>query len=261
MISFPNAKINLGLNVLRRREDGYHTIKSCFYPIKWQDSIEVVEANSFAFHSYGLNIPGNTDSNLCIKAYQLFKKDFDVAPVAIHLLKQIPMGAGLGGGSADGAFTLKLLNDFFQLGLSIPTLEKYALVLGSDCPFFIKNRVAVVSGRGEILEPIDLDLSSYYLAIHNPEVHISTKEAYRMIVPKTLDKSVVDILKLPINQWQKHLKNDFEKSIFRNHPEIQQLKDEMYKEGALYAAMTGSGSAVFGIFEEEKEKDWLWITL
>lgn len=250
MITFPNAKINLGLNIVSKREDGYHNIESCFYPIPWHDSLEVIEAASFAFYSYGLGIPGDTSSNLCVKAYKLLKADFDIPPIEIHLLKNIPMGAGLGGGSADGAFTLKMLNDIFSLNLTNPQLENYALQLGSDCPFFIKNQPAIATGRGEQLEPIDLNLSGYYLAIHNPGIHISTKEAYSGVKPKESKISVSEIVQRPIEQWKDLLRNDFEASIFPNHPEIEKLKNEMYDEGAIYASMTGSGSTVFGIFRK-----------
>lgn len=249
MISFPNAKINLGLNIVSRREDGYHNIESCFYPIPWNDCLEVIEAASFAFYSYGLIIPGDASTNLCVKAYNLLKEDFDIPPVEIHLLKNIPMGAGLGGGSADGAFTLRMLNDTFELGLSDLKLEAYSLKLGSDCPFFIKNQPAIAKGRGEQLRTIDLDLSGYQLAIHNPGIHISTKEAYAGVTPKTPTIPISDIISLSKNEWRDALYNDFEHSVFPNHPEIEQLKNEMYEAGALYASMTGSGSTVFGVFD------------
>lgn len=254
MIHFPNAKINLGLNIVSKREDGYHNIESCFYPIPWRDSLEVIEAASFAFHSYGLDIPGDASSNLCVKAYELLKADHDLPPVEIHLLKNIPMGAGLGGGSADGAFTLKLLNDLFQLNLSSLQLEAYALQLGSDCPFFIQNQPAIATGRGEGLELIDLDLSGCTLAIHNPGIHISTKEAYAGITPKQPEISVADIISRPIQEWKDLLRNDFEDSIFPSHPTIAQLKQDMYAAGAIYASMTGSGSTVFGLFEGEVDE-------
>ena len=253
MITFPNAKINLGLNIVSKREDGYHNIESCFYPIPWHDSLEVIEAASFAFHSYGLDIPGDSSTNLCVKAYELLKADFDIPPVEIHLLKNIPMGAGLGGGSADGAFTLKMLNELFSLGLTDLKLETYCLKLGSDCPFFIKNQPAIATGRGEHLQLIDLDLSGYYLAIHNPGIHVSTREAYAGVTPKKAGTSISDLINTPIQQWKVKLINDFEASIFPNHPEIEQLKNEMYNAGAIYASMTGSGSTVYGLFEKEVE--------
>lgn len=261
MISFPNAKINLGLNITSKRADGYHNIESCFYPIPWQDSLEVIEAASFAFHSHGLDIPGDASSNLCVKAYEIIKADHDIPPVEIHLLKQIPMGAGLGGGSADGAFTLTLLNDLFKLGLSTEQLEAYALQLGSDCPFFIQNQPVIAKGRGEDLQAIDLDLSGYHLAIHNPGIHISTKEAYSGITPKQPEHSISDIISRPIGNWKDLLHNDFEDSIFPSHPQIQQLKEDMYNAGAIYASMTGSGSTVFGIFENEIDQNWKMVSL
>ncbi len=262
MITFPNAKINLGLNIVSRREDGYHNIESCFYPIPWQDCLEVIEAASFAFYSYGLDIPGDTSSNLCVKAYELIKADHNIPPVEIHLLKNIPMGAGLGGGSADGAFTIKMLNGIFELKLSKLQLEAYALQLGSDCPFFINNQPVIAKGRGELLEPSDLDLKGYHLAVHNPGIHISTKEAYAGVVPQEPEKSITERIKSSIPDWKDTLINDFEASIFPNHPEILQLKQEMYKAGAIYASMTGSGSTVFGIFENEPPYKWksFWLT-
>jgi 4-diphosphocytidyl-2-C-methyl-D-erythritol kinase len=257
MISFPNAKINLGLNIVSKREDGYHNIESCFYPIPWRDSLEVIEAASFAFHSYGLEIPGDASSNLCMKAYELLKADFDIPPVEIHLLKNIPMGAGLGGGSADGAFTLKMLNNLFKLKLTDLELETYSSKLGSDCPFFIQNQPAIARGRGEDLEQIDLDLSGCHLAIHNPGIHVSTKEAYAGVIPTQPEISISGLIKTPVKEWRDTLENDFEASIFSNHPEIAQLKKEMYDAGAIYASMTGSGSSVYGVFEEAiKHPKW-----
>ncbi|WP_421763029.1 4-(cytidine 5'-diphospho)-2-C-methyl-D-erythritol kinase [Ekhidna sp.] len=262
MITFPNAKINLGLNIVSKREDGYHNIESCFYPIPWYDSLEVIEAASFGFYSYGLDIPGDSNSNLCIKAYELIRADHDIPLVEIHLLKNIPMGAGLGGGSADGAFTLKMLNNLFELGLSHSQLEAYALQLGSDCPFFIKNQPALAKGRGEQLEPIALELSGYYLAIHNPGIHVSTQEAYARVKPQIPPTPIADLIHTTKNEWKEVLFNDFEASIFPNHPEIEQLKKEMYEAGASYASMTGSGSTVYGLFEEEIESDqWKSIKL
>ncbi len=253
MITFPNAKINLGLNIVSKRGDGYHNIESCFYPIPWHDCLEVIEAASFAFHSYGLEIPGDSSSNLCVKAYKLFKAEFDIPPVEIHLLKNIPMGAGLGGGSADGAFTLKMLNDLFKLKLTDLELETYSLQLGSDCPFFIKNKAVMASGRGENLELIDLDLSGHYLAIHNPAIHISTKEAYAGVKPHQPTTPISELIKAPIGEWKDTLINDFEAFIFPNHSKIVQLKKEMYEAGAIYASMTGSGSTVYGVFANEIE--------
>lgn len=262
MISFPNAKINLGLSILSKREDGYHEIESCFYPIPWYDSLEINKATHFSFHSYGLNIPGDSGTNLCVKAYELMKAKHAISPVEIHLLKAIPMGAGLGGGSADGAFTLKMLNELFELDLPATTLQAYALQLGSDCPFFIENKPVIASGRGEQFELIDLNLAGHHLEIHNPGIHISTQEAYAQVNPSHPENSIKDLLSQPIEKWQRLLRNDFEESVFPNHPEIEKLKKELIHKGALYASMTGSGSTVFGVFEEKPELgDWKILEL
>ena len=260
MITFPNAKINLGLNVVSKREDGYHNIESCFYPIPWYDCLEVIEAASFAFYSYGLDIPGDSDSNLCVKAYKLIQADYGIPPIEIHLLKNIPMGAGLGGGSADGAFTLNMLNDLFKLKLTIQELEAYALQLGSDCPFFIRNQPTIAKGRGEMLTPVQLNLKGYHLAIHNPGIHISTKEAYSGVIPTDPETTIAEQIEKPIRSWKDELTNDFEHSIFPNHPTIESLKIEMYEAGATYASMTGSGSTVYGIFENTPPDHWKYLT-
>lgn len=254
MITFPNAKINLGLNILEKRSDGYHNLESYFYPIPWHDSLEILESNTFSFKSYGLEIPGGS-TNLCIKAYDLLKEDFDLPPVDIHLLKGIPMGAGLGGGSADGAFTLRMLNNLFKLNLEREKLEAYALELGSDCPFFISNESHVATGRGEQFVTKGADLSGYFLAIINPGIHVSTKEAFDGIVPASHKNSIETLIANPIHTWKDQLVNDFEQTIFPKHPEVEQLKNEMYDKGALYASMTGTGSTVYGIFEEKPSAD------
>ncbi|MEP1094744.1 MAG: 4-(cytidine 5'-diphospho)-2-C-methyl-D-erythritol kinase [Cyclobacteriaceae bacterium] len=262
MLSFPNAKINLGLHVLAKREDGYHGLESCFYPIAWKDSLEIVPSASFSFESYGLKIPGNASENLCVKAYELIKSDYDISPVETHLLKSIPMGAGLGGGSANGAFMLKLLNDHFKLGISVLKLQEYALRLGSDCPFFIENKPVIAKGRGEVFGQVNLDLTGHYLALKNPEVHISTKEAFAGISLTTHQIGISEILELPISKWRKNLVNDFETSIFPNYPEVAKLKDDMYSSGALYASLTGSGSTVYGIFGEKPENsNWMILEM
>lgn len=262
MIGFPNAKINLGLNILRKRADGYHDIESCFYPIPWHDALEIIPSDEFKITTHGDVIPGDTKGNLCVKAYQLLHKDFQLDPVEIILLKKIPIGAGLGGGSADGAFTLSILNKYFDLKLAHVQLENYALKLGSDCPFFIKNKPAIANGRGEILNRTDIDLSGKFLALKNPGIHISTKEAYASIVPEPPKKTIEEILAQPIATWRGQLKNDFETSIFPRYPQINELKDHLYLKGALYASMTGSGSTVYGLFEKVVEMDgWRWIKL
>ncbi len=262
MIAFPNAKINLGLNVIEKRTDGYHNIESCFFPIPLYDALEIIESDTFSFHTYGLNIPGSEGSNLCIKAYEVLKQDHNLPPVAIHLLKKIPMGAGLGGGSADGAFSLVLINQLFELGIDIPTLEKYALELGSDCPFFVENTTAIAEGKGEVLESFRLDLKGYFIAVQPSEIHITTKEAYGGVTPQKAESGILKILSKPMTEWRDLLINDFEASIFMDHPELAQTKEAMYDAGAVYASMTGSGSSVYGLFEERpKNSDWLIMEL
>jgi len=249
MIVYPNAKINLGLNILRKREDGYHDISSVFYPVKeCVDVLEIVKSERFEFTKSGIEIPDG--ENLCEKAWQLFHSDFDIENVKIHLHKQIAIGAGLGGGSADASFTLKILNKLFDLKLTNKELEKYALQLGADCPFFIENTPKLVEGIGEKMINIDLDLSYYEIRLVNPKIHISTKEAYSGVVPQIPELSVEEIIKLPIKEWKNKLKNDFEDSAFEKHPQLEKRKEELYDDGAIYSSMSGSGSVLFGIFNK-----------
>ena len=249
MIVYPNAKINLGLNILHKREDGYHDIFSVFYPVKeCVDILEIIKSEKFQFTKSGIEIPDG--ENICEKAWKLLDTDFGIGNVKIHLHKQIPIGAGLGGGSADASFTLKYLNELFDLNLNNKELEKYALRLGADCPFFIDNTPKLVEGIGEKMTSIDLDLSNYEIRLVNPDIHISTKEAYSGIVPKTPVLSVEKIIELPIIEWKGKLKNDFEESIFEKHLQLEGVKDELYKQGSIYSSMSGSGSIVFGIFEK-----------
>lgn len=251
MISFPNAKINLGLNIVSKRPDGYHNIESCFYPIPLHDVLEIIPSDTLHLSSSGLDIPGTTESNLCIKAFNLLRERYDIPPVKIHLHKVIPMGAGMGGGSADGAFTLKMLNSLFNLDLKTEQLEDLASILGSDCPFFIQNTSAFATGRGTDLESISVNLQGYYLALKNPGIHIGTKEAYSKIAPTAPAVSIREIVTQPITNWRSQLHNDFERSVFPLHPYIEEVKNNMYFSGALYASMTGSGSTVYGIFDEK----------
>lgn len=249
MISFPNCKINLGLNITGKRSDGYHNLETVFYTIPIRDALEVIQAADFNFSTSGLPISGNAADNLCIKAYHLLKADFpDLPNVNIHLHKKIPMGAGLGGGSADGAFMLKLLNKKFHLNISEDKLTEYALQLGSDCPFFIINKPCFATGRGELMETIKLDLSSYQFVIINPGIHISTKEAFSNLHPTTPEKSIKQIIDQPVKTWKEELLNDFEQNIFTLYPTIKAIKDQLYAAGAVYASMTGTGSTVYGIF-------------
>ncbi|MBS1642814.1 MAG: 4-(cytidine 5'-diphospho)-2-C-methyl-D-erythritol kinase [Bacteroidetes bacterium] len=257
MIVFPNCKINLGLNIIRKREDGFHDLETFFYPLNICDAVEIIQtndSNNISYTSTGLAIAGNEQNNLCIKAYQLFKKDFPLLPsIKMHLHKNIPMGAGLGGGSADGAFVLKLLNQKFNLQLSQQQLINYALQLGSDCPFFIINKPCFATSRGEKMNEININLSAYKFLLVNPQIHISTSWAFANIQPTIPSKSIQQIITQPIHTWKNELVNDFEKPVFQQHTSIHSIKNEMYKMGALYAAMSGSGSTIFGIFEKEKK--------
>ncbi|WP_057939723.1 4-(cytidine 5'-diphospho)-2-C-methyl-D-erythritol kinase [Algoriphagus resistens] len=252
MISFPNAKINLGLHITAKRKDGYHEIESCMIPIPLMDALEmIINTKKTSFETTGLKIYGESQDNLILKAFQLLRKDFPNLPhVSIHLHKNIPIGAGLGGGSADAAFALKLMNNLFDLILDDFFLEEYASQLGSDCSFFIGNMPKIVRGRGEMLIPVDLDLSGTHLVLINPGIHISTKEAYAGVTPTIPKSKLEDVLK-DKNRWKNELVNDFETSIFPNHPEIARIKERLYENGAYYAAMSGSGSSVFGLFEEK----------
>ena len=249
MVSFPNCKINLGLRILRKRADGYHDLSTVFYPLPLKDVLEMVHSPAPAFTSYGIPIPG--DDNICEKAYQLLKADFPTLPeLHIHLYKNIPIGAGLGGGSADGAFTLLALNRQFHLGLDTPRLLDYAAKLGSDCPFFILNTPCLGGGRGEKLEPIPLDLNAYRFVLVNPGIHISTARAFALCTPREEDTSLRDIVGSPVPTWREHLYNDFEEPIFQLHPELRSIKETLYAEGAVYASLTGSGSSFYGIFKK-----------
>jgi 4-diphosphocytidyl-2-C-methyl-D-erythritol kinase len=252
MISFPNAKINIGLNIIEKRADGFNNIESIFYPVGWKDALEVVQSDSFKLDTTGLEIPGKSESNLIFKAYQLMKPHFRVDQEPhFHLHKVIPMGAGLGGGSADGAFALSLLNEVFDCQLSGSKLHEYAAQLGSDCPFFVVNKPSFVFDRGVKFEQIDLDLSNYFIILVNPNIHIGTKEAYAGITPKKPQKSLLSQIKQPIATWKESIQNDFEESLLLSYPKVAEIKKELYQTGALYASMTGSGSTVYGIFEKE----------
>ncbi|EMR03157.1 4-(cytidine 5'-diphospho)-2-C-methyl-D-erythritol kinase [Cesiribacter andamanensis] len=255
MILFPNAKINLGLQIVAKRSDGYHNLQTGMYPIGWQDVLEVVEADpkkqrKGSFVLSGMEIPGAEKDNLVLRAYELLRKDYDLPPVAVQLHKLIPTGAGLGGGSADAAFMLKAVNELFQLFLDESILEDYAGRLGSDCPFFIRNSPAIALERGDVLAPLSLDLSAYHLVVVKPPVHVATAEAYAGVRPKTPDQPLNEILNLPVDDWKGRLHNDFEDSIFPKYPQIAELKERLYAAGALYASMSGSGAAVYGLFTE-----------
>ena len=249
MIVYPNAKINLGLNVLKKRADGYHEISSVFYPVKeLYDILEIVPSDDFSFSSSGIEIPGK--SNICSEAFQILKNDFKIGNVKIHLHKLIPIGAGLGGGSADGAFVLKALSTLFDLQLSNAELEKYALQLGADCPFFIENTSKYVTGIGEKMVAIDLDLSEFELKFIFPDLHISTAEAYAGVTPDIPEYNLLHTIKYPIDNWKEEVQNDFEVSAFAKYPQLAKMKAKLYADGAIYASMTGSGSVIYGVLRK-----------
>lgn len=258
MVLFPNAKINLGLNIIRKRPDGYHDLETVFYPIAIHDALEVIENENakedVRISLSGISLNGKIEDNLCFKAYRLLKRDFPQLPVVmIHLHKNVPVGSGLGGGSADGAFTLKLLTKKFDLKLSTDQLTDYALQLGSDCPFFIINKPCFATGRGEFLEPVSVDLSVYKHVVINPGIHVSTTEAFSLLTPTLGSKSIKEIIQQPIETWRAELKNGFEDLVFKKYPEIETIKSKLYESGAIYASMTGTGSTVYGLFRKETE--------
>ena len=259
MITFPIAKINLGLNVVERRPDGYHNLETVFFPVQLKDALEV-QVMDEAFPSpydcdlkvTNIDIEGDEQRNLVVRAYNLLKQDFPQMPrVHAHLYKAIPTQAGMGGGSSDCAAMLLLLNDMFSLGLTQQQLIDYAAKLGADCPIFILNRPAYAEGIGERLQTIDLSLKGYFLAVVRPNIPVPTKEAFSRIVPHKPAKNCLEVVRQPIETWREELVNDFEESVFALHPEIGAVKQRLYKLGAAYAAMSGSGSALFGIFKEK----------
>lgn len=254
MICFPNAKINLGLHIVSRRTDGYHNLETVFYPIGLKDALEIIPARETCFFQTGIPIEGSTENNLVVKAHKMIASEKDLPEIEIHLFKKIPTGAGLGGGSSDAACMFKLLNETFNLGYTKEELMQKSMRLGADCPFFILNQPAFATGIGEILEPITLDFSNYTILLVNPDIKVSTKEAYSMITPQKPDLSLKEVIQRPPETWKELLKNDFEPPVFKKFPEIGRIKQQLYEMGAIYASMSGSGSSVFGIFE--KEPDW-----
>jgi len=248
MVVFPHCKINLGLQILSKREDGYHNIVTCFYPVPWTDILEIIKSDKFFYSSSGIAIQGHETENLCLKAYRLLCNDFDLPPIKIHLHKVIPTGAGLGGGSSDAAFALRTLNSLFSLSLPATELSSYAAGLGSDCSFFLDDKPKMGSGRGEILSEAPVSLKGLYLVLVKPDIHVSTAEAYAGVKPQLPVRQLSDILSLPVAEWKDVLINDFELSVFHKYPALAIVKNSMYQEGAMYASMSGSGSSVFGIF-------------
>ncbi|MEO9144551.1 MAG: 4-(cytidine 5'-diphospho)-2-C-methyl-D-erythritol kinase [Ginsengibacter sp.] len=253
MVTFPNCKINLGLHILQKRTDGYHNIETVFFPVPFYDALEINPSheNTTVFSNTGIPA-GKEEDNLCMAAYHLLKKDFPTLPeINIHLHKAIPIGAGLGGGSADASFTLTLLNQTFNLELSPFRFFEYASMLGSDCSFFLFNKPCIATGRGESMEVIKFSLSGYKILLINPGIHINTKETFQQVIPEIPKKQIKDIIQQPIETWKHELINDFEKVVFPRYNEIKNLKENLYNHGAVYASMTGTGSTVFGIFNSK----------
>ena len=257
MISFPNAKINIGLNIIRKRDDGFHDIETVFYPVKLCDVLEILEnpegSHMPLFYSTGLPLDVPLSKNICIIAYHELQKDFKLPEISIHLHKIIPYGAGLGGGSSDAAFTIDLINKLFSLELTKEQIRNYALRLGSDCVFFTENKPVVASGRGEVIQSVDLNLSGLYIVVVKPSFSISTNEAYSEVVPDIPSYNLVESIKLPPEKWTDIIVNDFEKKLFIKYPELSRIKEKLYLMGALYASMSGSGSAIYGIFKNEPD--------
>jgi len=252
MITFPNCKINLGLWVMQRRPDGYHNIQTVMMPVPWCDILEIVPSGSSktTLAVTGIHVDTPVENNLCFKAWRLMADKYDIPPVNIHLHKVIPSGAGLGGGSSDASFTLRMLNTMFSLNLDYEILRSLAVQLGMDCPFFIENIPALSTGRGEFLKPVSINLDGLYLIVVKPPVHVSTAAAFLGIKPVFRENSIDELTSLPLQDWKKVLHNDFEDSVFDLYPEIQDIRNILYRNGAVYAAMSGSGSAVFGLFVE-----------
>jgi 4-diphosphocytidyl-2-C-methyl-D-erythritol kinase len=256
VVAFPNCKINIGLHVTEKRSDGFHNIETILVPVDWQDIFEIIpdeKSNGDSdFKSTGIRISGTKEKNLCFKAYELLNKHYNLPPVKMHLHKLIPVGAGLGGGSSDAAHSLLLLKKIFNLNITDEQAEDFAAQLGSDCPFFIRNKPAYAFGKGDDMEPIKLKLKNIYCVIVKPKIHISTVEAYSWIKPVKRDRSLKELIQLPLSDWKNNIENDFEKVVFERYPAIRNIKNRLYKLGALYASMSGSGSAVYGLFDEKK---------
>ena len=258
MICFPNAKINLGLNITEKRSDGFHNIETVFYPVDWCDALEAIENKNYltgdeklSLTITGISIEGNASDNIIHKAYNLIDAKYKLPPVKACLHKVIPMGAGLGGGSADGAFFIKMLNDKFSLNLTIEEQINYAKQLGSDCAFFIKNKAVFASEKGDVFMPVTIDLSRHYIILIYPAIHSNTALAYKGITPAKPERGIKDIISQPITAWKSTLTNDFERNLFAQYPELEGIKNKLYNSGALYASMSGSGSAMYGIFEKD----------
>jgi len=253
MIAFAPAKVNLGLHVLSKRPDGFHEIDTGILEIPFYDILEITKSDKFEFIQSGIGVDGSVEDNLCTRAFKLLKRYYDISNVRIHLRKQIPIGAGLGGGSSDAVAVLKSLIQLLELDIAKDELLVLSAQLGSDCPFFVDGGVQLASGRGEILKNIKADMPSCYVVLINPDISISTQEAYSMISCAKSLTSVENILSQPMNTWRNQLVNDFEKSVFEAYPAIKDIKNELYNQGAVYASLSGSGSTVFAFFKEQVE--------
>lgn len=272
MVVFPSAKINLGLNILDKRTDGFHNLETIFYPIDLCDVLEIVispgATADFEFTQTGIPLDCSPDKNLCFKAFQLIKASFpEIKPVKVHLHKTIPTGAGMGGGSSDGAFMLQSLKTLFQLSISDNLLAKMALELGSDCPFFLVRQPSLAVGRGEMLSPITVQFKGLHILIVNPGIQISTRWAFKELAQDRKPNDLTQLAEIPINEWKKWVKNDFEKPVFYHYPEISSIKNILYEHGAVFASMSGSGSTVYGIFKDKPQQlpsfpesyFWKWV--
>lgn len=257
MIDFANAKINIGLNITEKRADSFHNIETVFFPLKWKEPIELLRnsslkaeaGNCIQFTSSGISINGSLDANLCVRAYHLLCKDFQLPPVKMHLHKMLPIGAGLGGGSSDASTAIKLMNHFFGLHLQAAEMEDYAKKIGSDCAFFIENKPVYAFEKGDRFNPVTINLTGYFLILVCPEIHVATATAYAGVRPEKADVVLQEAIQLPVHQWRGLIKNDFEPSVFLAHPELPRIKQQLYDAGAVYASMSGSGSSIYGLFE------------
>ncbi len=255
MTSYPNCKINIGLNIECRRPDGYHNVSTLMYPVPLCDKLTIEPAEELSFSISGIKLEDDGKENLVLRAYRLIANDYKIPNVSINLEKNIPSGAGLGGGSSDAAFTIRMLNEMFRLNLSDEQMERYSARLGADCAFFIKNKPMICEGIGDIMENVDLRLNGKHLLLVKPSVRVSTAEAYSGCQPHKWEKNIRELLLEPISEWRNEIVNDFEKQVFSSHPELALIKNRLYQAGALYAAMSGSGSSIFGIFDTDNIKD------
>jgi 4-diphosphocytidyl-2-C-methyl-D-erythritol kinase len=258
VVTFPNCKINIGLQVTAKRADGYHNLETIFYPIHGlHDALEIIPAETYSLTISGISIQGNTSDNLITKAYYLLQQQYQLPLISVELLKAIPTGAGLGGGSANATFMLMLLNNYFKLQLTDTQLLAYALQLGSDCPFFVYNTACFASGRGEVLEQLDISLAGKYIYLVKPPVHVSTAQAFSGIRPQASKYSLAQLIHQPIQLWQQHISNDFEQTVFTQHPQLASAKAQLIDAGAVFASMSGTGSTVYGIFDTQpSELPW-----